>query len=54
MKQAAFILWLTGTLMLGLTGAAGWQLVAGLLLLPAFFIGKPWYSHLKGRSIEQK
>lgn len=44
MKLAGLGIWMVTALILGFSGAAGWPLVAGLILLPVFFIGKPWYS----------
>ncbi|WP_211655096.1 hypothetical protein [Planococcus alpniumensis] len=54
MKLAALSMWMVAALTLGFAGAAGWPLVAGLILLPVFFIGKPWYSSFIGRTAKQK
>lgn len=53
MKQLAMIIWLLIAFVLGIAGAASWPLVAGLLLMPMFFIGKPWYSSFLKTSDEQ-
>lgn len=54
MKQAAFIIWIIGALILGVADTSGWPLVAGIILLPAFFIGNPWYSSFRKKTAEHK
>ncbi|WP_156889074.1 hypothetical protein [Planococcus maritimus] len=46
MKQTALVIWILAALALGFTDLASWPLVTALLLVPVFFIGEPWYSHL--------
>lgn len=54
MKRVLLSTWLLATLTLGFTGTADWPLVAGLVLLPAFSIGKPWYSGFTKKIAEHK
>ncbi|MEZ0481912.1 hypothetical protein [Planococcus sp. SSTMD024] len=54
MKRAAWSIWLLAALTLGVTGTAGWPLVTGLILLPVFFIGKPWYTSYTKKTAEHK
>ncbi|WP_157824171.1 MULTISPECIES: hypothetical protein [unclassified Planococcus (in: firmicutes)] len=54
MKLAALSIWMVAALILGFAGAAGWPLVAGLFLLPVFYIGKPWYSSITEKIAERK
>lgn len=54
MKLAAFSIWMVAALTWGITGAASWPLVAGLILLPVFFIGKPWYSSFTKQTASRK
>jgi|GEM_PF-5484794 len=54
MKLVALSMWVVAALTLGVVGAAGWPLVAGLILLPVFFIGKPWYSSFTKKTAEHK
>lgn len=54
MKRVGVIIWLLAVLMLGVVGATGWPLVTGLILLPIFFIGKPWYTSFTKNTAEHK
>ncbi|WP_434400067.1 hypothetical protein M1Q06_13760 [Planococcus sp. 11815] len=54
MKLVALSIWVVAAFTLGVTGAAAWPLVAGIILFPAFFIGKPWYSSFKKKTAEHK
>ncbi|WP_157073499.1 hypothetical protein [Planococcus rifietoensis] len=54
MKLVALSIWVVAAFTLGVAGAAAWPLVAGVVLLPFFFIGKPLYSRFTKKTAEPK
>ncbi|MBU9673081.1 hypothetical protein KQ939_01550 [Planococcus sp. CP5-4] len=54
MKLAALSIWVVAALTLGFAGATGWPLITGLILLPVFFVGKPWYESFARKTAERK
>ncbi|MDE4085652.1 hypothetical protein PO902_11485 [Planococcus maritimus] len=54
MKRVGVMIWLLAVLMVGVVGATGWPLLAGLILLPIFFIGKPWHRSFTKNTADRK